>query len=212
MTTFADRLKYAMQLRGIRSCELAEKAGLSRARISQYTNGKYIPGADGICRLAETLGVSTTWLMGRDDAMEAPATTLPDGVSPLALTQYPVLGNIACGNPILAVQDAESFATTSQSTHADFCLVAKGDSMIGARIFDGDQVFIQSASMVNNGDIAAVVVDDEATLKRVYYYPEESKLILYPENPMYKPLVFEGEALNGIHILGKAVAVQVRLG
>ncbi len=210
--TFADRLMQAMQLRGIRSCDLARTTGLSRARISQYIHGKYTPGADGICRLAAALSVSEAWLMGQDTQNTPDETTsLPCDVSPLSLRAYPVLGRIACGQPILAVEDVEEFASTTDSTKADFCLVAKGDSMVGARIYDGDQVFIKSTDMVNNGEIAAVVVNDEATLKRVYYYPEESKLILYPENPSYEPLVFVGEELNDIRILGKAVAVQAKL-
>ena len=80
--------------------------------------------------------------------------------------------------------------------------------MIGARIFDGDIVFIRSQESVDNGDIAAVIIREEATLKRVYYYPEEGKLILTPENPRYEPLVYLGDDLNSIRILGKAVAFQ----
>ena len=94
---------------------------------------------------------------------------------------------------------------------ADFCLIARGDSMIGARIHDGDEVFIQQTDLVNNGEIAAVIIDDEATLKRVYYYPEESKIVLSPENPHYEPLEFVGEELNQIRILGRAVAFQSKL-
>lgn len=206
MTTFADRLKFAMQQKGMRACELAQATGLSRARISQYSNGKYIPGADGLCRIAATLDVTEAWLMGRDE----PAP-LPDNISPIALKQCPLLGHIACGNPILAVQEADTYASTNDTLNAHFCLLAKGDSMTGARIFDGDQVFIQMSAMVNNGDIAAVVINEEATLKRVFYYPEESKLILAPENPNFEPLVFVGEELNDIRILGKAIAVQASL-
>lgn len=209
MTTFADRLQYAMQRRNMKACELSRATGLSRARISQYIHGKYTPGADGICRLASILGVSEAWLMGQDASPDA--TSLPNGVSPLTMRPLPVLGRIACGTPILAVEEMGDFVAVSDTTNADFCLVARGDSMIGARIFDGDQVFIKSADTVNNGDIAAVVVDDEATLKRVYYYPEEEKLVLSPENPGYQPLVFVGEDLNQIRILGKAVAVQTSL-
>lgn len=80
--------------------------------------------------------------------------------------------------------------------------------MIGARIMDGDIVFIRSADMVSNGEIAAVVIDNEATLKRVYYYPEEQKLILTPENPKYPPLVYIGNQLAEIRILGQAIAFQ----
>ena len=214
MTTFADRLVYAMQLRNLRACELASKTGLSRARISQYTHGKYTPGADGICRLAAVLSVSEAWLMGQDASMESistPSPALPDNVFPVTLRPVPLLGRIACGQPILAVEEAEEFAAVSDQTEADFCLIAHGDSMTGARIFDGDRVFIKSTDTVSNGDIAAVVVDDEATLKRVYFYPEESKLILSPENPAYQPLVFVGSELNGVHIIGRATAVQAAL-
>ena len=83
--------------------------------------------------------------------------------------------------------------------------------MIGARIHDGDLVFIKNQSEVENGSIAAVIINDEATLKRVYYYPEESKLILTAENPAYPPLVFSGTELNSIYILGRAVAFQSRI-
>ena len=80
--------------------------------------------------------------------------------------------------------------------------------MIGARIFDGDIVFIRSQSFVDNGEIAAVIINDEATLKRVYFYPEEEKLVLSPENPKYAPLVYVKRELEGIKIIGKAVAFQ----
>ena len=92
--------------------------------------------------------------------------------------------------------------------NADFCLKAKGDSMTGTRILDGDIIFIKQMPMVNNGEIAAVIIGDEATLKRVYYYPEKQKLVLQAENPKYEPLVYIGEELNEIRILGKAVAFQ----
>ena len=80
--------------------------------------------------------------------------------------------------------------------------------MTGARIFDGDLVFIRAQDAVDNGEIAAVIINDEATLKRVYFYPEEGKLILSPENPRYAPLVYVKEELDSIKILGKAVAFQ----
>ena len=118
----------------------------------------------------------------------------------LQLRRYPLLGDIACGKPIVAQDNGDSYVSAAD-TEADFCLIAKGDSMVGARIYDGDEVFIQQTDMVNNGEIAAVVLDDEATLKRLYYYPTEQKLVLSPENPAYEPLVFTGEELNHVHIL-----------
>lgn len=214
MDIFKDRLNEAMALRGMRASELAKRTGLSKARISQYVNGKFIPKSDAILTIAEVLGVSELWLMGKTASMEPALNThipCPENVSPLRLCRYPILGEIACGSPILAVEDPDAGYVTAAETNADFCLTAKGDSMIGARIFDGDEVFIQQTDLVENGEIAAVVVDGEATLKRVYYYPEEQKLVLEAENPDYDPLVFIGPDLETVHILGRAVAFQAKL-
>lgn len=214
MDIFKDRLTEAMALRGMRASELAKRTGLSKARISQYVHGKFIPKSDAILTIAEVLGVSELWLMGKTASMEPTSRAeipCPENISPLRLCRYPILGEIACGAPILAVEDPDAGYVTAAETNADFCLTAKGDSMIGARIFDGDEVFIQQTDLVENGEIAAVVVDGEATLKRVYYYPEEEKLILSPENPAYEPLVFVGRELADIRILGRAVAFQAKL-
>ena len=214
MDVFMNRLKEAMQLRGIRASELSLRTGLSKARISQYVNGKFIPKSDAILLMAEVLGVSELWLMGKTADMNptTPETIpCPENVSPLRLRRFPVLGEIACGLPVLAVEDLDGGYVTAADTEADFCLTAKGDSMIGARIFDGDEVFIQYTDVVENGEIAAVVVDGEATLKRVYFYPAEGKLVLTAENPAYAPLIFSGNELENIHILGRAVAFQSKL-
>ena len=210
MDLFKDRLTEAMTLRGMRASELALRTGLSKARISQYVNGKFIPKSDAILLLAEVLEVSELWLLGKADhpLADSPSLPCPDNIAPLRLCRYPILGEIACGLPILAEEDRDGGYVTAAETTADFCLTAKGDSMIGARIYDGDEVFIKQTDLVNNGEIAAVVVDGEATLKRVYYYPEEEKLILTAENPAFAPLVFVGAELEQIRILGKAVAFQ----
>ena len=214
MDVFKNRLTEAMQLRGIRASELSQRTGLSKARISQYVNGKFIPKSDAILLMAEVLGVSELWLMGKTADMNptTPETIpCPENISPLRLRRFPVLGEIACGLPVLAVEDTDGGYVTAADTDADFCLTAKGDSMIGARIFDGDEVFIQRTDVVENGEIAAVVVDGEATLKRVYFYPAEGKLVLTAENPAYAPLIFSGHELENIHILGRAVAFQSKL-
>ena len=215
MEEFKDRLVHAMKERGLRAADLSKRTGLSKARISQYVNGKFIPKSDAVLLMAETLRVSELWLMGKSDEMEAqpPRAKLPcpENIAPLSLCRYPILGEIACGLPILAEEDRDGGYVTAAETNADFCLTAKGDSMIGARIFDGDEVFIQQTDLVNNGEIAAVVVDNEATLKRVYYYPEDEKLVLTAENPVYAPMVFVGEELANIHILGRAVAFQSKV-
>ena len=83
--------------------------------------------------------------------------------------------------------------------------------MTGAGIQSGDIVFFVAQETVDNGQIAAVFIDEEVTLKRVYYYKEKNKLILQPENPAYEPLVYVGEELNSIRIIGRAVAHLRRL-
>lgn len=214
MDIFKERLTEALQARHMRAAELARRTGLSKARISQYVNGKFVPKPEALLDIAEVLGVSELWLLGKtNDMTPAPSLTIPcpENLSPLRLRRYPVLGEIACGRPILAVEDPDAGYVTAADTTADFCLTAKGDSMIGARIFDGDEVFIQQTDVVENGEIAAVVVEGEATLKRVYYYPEEQKLVLEAENPDYEPLVFIGPDLETVHILGRAVAFQSKL-
>ncbi len=211
MSTFPERLKEAMTLRGIRATALSQATGLSKARISQYTHGVYSPNGDALCRLAETLSVSEAWLLGKTDTIEENEIPLPDGLEPARCRPFPVLGDIACGSPILALENTEDFISAPEDTNADFILIAKGDSMIDARIFDGDEVFIRRTDMVNNGEIAAVILDDEATLKRFYYDPENARLVLQPENPKYEPMIYEGEDLNRVRIVGQAVKVLSKL-
>ena len=196
----------------MRAAELSRLTGLSRARISQYTNGVYEAKPQAICLIAQALGVSEAWLMGKDVLMlPTPSAPALDNLSPLKTEQYPMIGDIACGLPLLAEEEHDGGFVSGAEVNADFCLTAKGDSMTGARIFDGDIVYIKRSDMVNNGDISAVIIDNEATLKRVYYYPEQSKLVLTPENPQYEPLVFIGRELENIRIIGRAVAFQSRL-
>ena len=198
----------------MRAADLARDTGLSKARISQYTNGIYEPKQKALCQIAKALHVNELWLMGNDVPMEQnPMFATPDvpGIFPLESRRFPMLGEIACGKPMMAYEDLESYVISGTDLHADFCLRARGDSMIGARIMDGDIVFIRSADMVSNGEIAAVVIDNEATLKRVYYYPEEQKLILTPENPKYPPLVYIGNQLAEIRILGNCDILTARI-
>lgn len=128
-----------------------------------------------------------------------------DNIIPLPKTKkVPLIGTIACGEPILAVENIDSYINMAEDINADFALKCKGDSMINARIFDGDYVYIRTQEDVDDGEIAAVLIGDEATLKRVHKYP--GKLVLSPCNPMYNDLVYRNEELNSIRILGKAVA------
>ena len=201
----STRLKELRKQAGLTLDELAERVGTSKQTIHRYENGiiTNVPPRK-IESLASALGTTPQELMGWDDE---PATDYKN-VMPVSVKQLPVLGDIACGMPIYAEERHESFVSVAEGLDADFCLKARGDSMVGARVFDGDVVFIRSQSTVENGEIAAVILDDEATLKRVYYYPNEGKLVLSPENPRYAPLVFVGRELENVKIIGKAVAFQ----
>lgn len=192
--------------RGLTLLEVAEAVGTSKQTVSRYEKGiiTNIP-KEKIELLARALSVTPAELMGwESDALYERY----DNISPVGNRRIPILGEVACGKPIFASEEHESYMCVGDDISADFCLRAKGDSMIGARIYDSDIVFIEKADMVKNGEIAVVIVGDEATLKRVYYYPEKEKLILSPENPKYEPLVFMGSELEGIQILGRAVAFQ----
>lgn len=168
--------------------------------LAEWANGNKFPRADGIEKLANYFKILKSDLLE-----ESEDVYIYDNISPIRLKKFPMLGNIACGEPIWADEDKESYVMADMDISADFCLTAKGDSMINARIYDGDIVFIRKMPIVNNGEIAAVIIDDEATLKRWYYYKDDNKLMLVAENPKYPPLVYINEELNNIRCLGKAV-------
>lgn len=198
------KLKELRMQKGCNQTDVAKVLGITQQAYANYETEKRQPDNETLSKLADFFNVSVDYLLGRTDASS------PDyakyGFRPVTLKKFPMLGEIACGQPIYANQNYETFVEASSEIQADFCLTAKGDCMINARIFDGDIVFIRSQSDVDNGEIAAVIIDDEATLKRVFKYP--SRLELRPENPTHPVLNYEGEELNHITILGKAVAFQ----
>ena len=200
MNDFNSRLAVVMAEKNIKAAELSRLTGISKPRLSQYKNGVYVPKADAICAIARALGVSEAYLLGTTD--------IPEVRSGGKYKVLPVIGQIACGNPVFASEEDGGAVYTDADTDADFCLIAKGDSMKDARIHSGDTVFIKKSDSVNNGEIAAIIIDDEATLKRVYYYPESAKLMLISENSNYEPMVFSGSELEKIRIIGKAVAFK----
>lgn len=192
---------------GLTLQDIATEVGVAISTIQRYEQGKIgkvkLPVMEAI---AAALNVSTDWLLGIPNAeKERPSTSLADNILPLPnMRKVPLLGTIACCTPILAAENLDGYVKMPENVHADFCLRCKGDSMIGARIMDGDLVFIHQQPDVDNGAIAAVIVEDEATLKRIY--KSTGKIILQPENPRYEPFVFVGEELSQIRIIGKAVA------
>ena len=188
--------------------DVAKSVGVSEGTISRWESGDIANmRRDKIAALATTLRISPSIIMGwNEDTPTLPSNVIP--ISQLKRKRVPMLGHIACGEPIFADETRNEYVLADEDIKADFCLTCHGDSMINARINDGDIVFIQQTDMVDDGEIAAVIIEDEATLKRVYYYPDQNKLILNPENPKYAPLVYIGEELDHIRILGRAVAFQ----
>ncbi|MDO4564812.1 MAG: XRE family transcriptional regulator [Clostridia bacterium] len=206
----SERIKEALAMREMIQSELATATGLGRNAISQYVSGKFEPKQTALYKIAKVLDVSEAWLMGYDVPKERlenlKFSSSSAEILSIRVQKIPMLGEIACGEPIFCNEERESYVAIGAEIKADFCLKCKGDSMIGARIYDGDIVFISSQSIVDNGEIAAVIIGDEVTLKRVFYYPD--KLVLQAENPKYQPFVYVGEELNSIRILGKAIAFQ----
>ena len=186
---FSKRLKQLRAQKGLSQNALAQEIGVSKSSINMYERGEREPGFATLQALCALFGVDLDYLMGGEQKM-----------------RLPLLGEIACGAPVFAAEEQGVYAESAIA--ADFCLRAKGDSMIGARIAEGDLVFIKKQSAVENGAIAAVVIEDSATLKRDYFDPQANRLTLQAENPRYAPLVYEGAELEQIQILGKAVAFQ----
>jgi repressor LexA len=205
METCAARISKALELRGMRQIDLVEKTGIPKSAISQYCSGSFKPKQKRLFLIAEALNVDEAWLMGLDVPMERGAMGAATNIIPFPeMQKVPLIGAIACGAPILAEEHIEDYVDMPKHVRADFALTCKGDSMINARIFDGDIVYIRQQDTVENGEIAAVLVDCEATLKRVRIYPDH--ISLEPENPQYRPLVLWGEEMNTVSIIGKAVA------
>lgn len=204
------RLKQLRKERGIKQIELCKILGISQGNLSNWENEVYEPDKNSLLKMAEYFGVSVDYLLGRDSSPSQSDFDIfqYDNIHPVHLQKIRMLGEIACGVPIYASEDRESYVLSGTDIKADFCLKAKGDSMIGARIMDGDIVFCRAQEMVENGEIGVVIVGDEATLKRVYFYPDKKKLVLQAENPQYEPFVYIGDELNEIRILGKAIAFQ----
>ena len=173
-----------------------------RVMISKWETGFQTPHIDTLKILAEVLGVSVDFLL---TGVETINPDYSEDYS-IPVKKIRMLGSIACGTPIFCNEEYEYVLATGENAKADFCLTAKGDSMINARIADGDIVFIKQQPTVENGEIAAVVIDDEATLKRVYKTADG--LMLVAENPAYQPMYFSGEELTQTYVLGKAIGFQ----
>lgn len=178
--------------------ELGRLLGVQRAAVNKWESGtvKNLK-RDTIKKLSEIFNVPTSSFIDDEFLSYGNIISMPKK------NYIPLVGTIACGSPILATENLEGEVSTPEDIDADFALRCKGDSMIDARICNGDIVYIRQQPTVENGEIAAVLIDEEATLKRVYI--SENTITLVACNSKYQPFVYTGEQLNQIRILGKAV-------
>jgi len=220
-----NRIRETRISRGKTLEDIASEIGVVRSTVQRYETGKIdkikLPV---ISAIADALGVNDAWLIGKSDKMvltdadrfqrfaDAFNAAHPELLSPVTKKSYPLIGEVACGEPIIANEEHEVLSC-GKDIDANAVVIARGDSMIGARIYDGDTVFVRFQQQVENGEIAVVIVeneithDAEVTLKRYFRYGEDL-VILRPENTAYEDIVFKGEEINRLRIIGKAVAFQ----
>lgn len=203
-STTSERLKYLMKTKNLKQSDILEKIRergeyVSKSALSQYVNGQSLPDQSKLTILSQALGVSEVWLMGYGDT-EAQNIKNILFVKP-STKKIPIIGTIAAGDPLLAVESIEDYIDLDEKIKADFALRVRGDSMVGANIFDGDIVFIRKQPDVDDGEIAAVIIEDSATLKRVFKL--DDKVMLKAENPRYKPIMLSDD--KSVYIIGKAV-------
>lgn len=200
-----QRIKMLREQQGLSQEDLAQKLGYKdRSTIAKIEKGINDITQSKIVAFAKALNTTPAYLMGWEDEKKDRFEKLPDNIIPIpSMKKVPLVGEIACGTPILADENIQEYLSCPEGIQADFCLKCKGDSMIGSRIHDGDIVYIRKQSTVDNGEIAAVLIDGEATLKKVY--KTSSKITLRASNPLYEDIVLDSE--NEVHVLGEAVAV-----
>lgn len=209
MANFGSILKNLRLSRNITQGELAAKLGISRSAVGMYETGGREPDFEMMEAIADIFNVDMDYLMGRSQVerkhpITPPNGEIPPGFEPMPkMKKVPLIGSIACGDPITAEQNIEKMVDVPEYIRCDFSLTCHGDSMVDAGIHDKDVVYIRIQPEVENGEIAAVRIDGEATLKRVYYNPDT--LTLMPANPAYAPMVYTGSQLEEVHIEGKAV-------
>lgn len=205
MATLYDRIKSRRTELGLTVEELAHKMGYKdKSSISKIENGKADIPQSKIAAFADALQTTPAYLMGWEEQPEPKKPTIPPGFKPMPkMKKIPLIGAIACGEPITAEQNIEKMVDVPENIRCDFSLTCHGDSMVDAGIHDKDVVYIRIQPEVENGEIAAVRIDGEATLKRVYYNP--GTLTLMPANPAYAPMIYTGPQLEEVHIEGKAV-------
>lgn len=203
MATTSERIRFAMDLRGLKQADLVEKTGISKGALSSYISGRYSPKQNNIYLISKALSVNEAWLMGADVPMER--------IEIKGTKEIPVLGRVAAGIPINAITeiiDTEEISEELAKTGDFFALKIKGDSM-EPRIVDGDVVIVKQQEDAENGDtVIALVNGDDAVCKRLRKYRDGLELI--SNNPAYAPMFFDKETIETkpVQIIGKVVELR----
>lgn len=211
-----DFIKNYRREHGCSMEQFAKMTGLSKAYISilernvNPVNGKpVIPSLETIKAVAQAINMDFNEVIAVLDgnqpvSLKKEENDVPPGFEPMPkMKKVPLIGAIACGDPITAIENRDGEIDAPEDMNCDFALRCKGNSMIGAGIHDGDAVYIHIQPEVENGEIAAVRIGDEATLKRVYLHTDYIEL--RPENAAYESIIRRREEMNDVHIEGKAV-------
>lgn len=200
MQRFCDMLRYFRKREGLSQQELADRmtasgTPMTRSRIAMYENGYRQPDPETLNAFADFFNVNLDTLMGRG---------MPNLI--------PLMGRIACGTPLFAEENIEEYISLPTNVKADYALTCRGDSMIDIGIESGDVVYIRQCDDVDDGQIAAVLMGDDSTLKRVFHVPGGG-IMLIAENPARERWVYQGGEAEaaGVKIMGQAVAYLHRL-
>ena len=199
-----DRLLEAFNDKNIKQADLVRLTGIDKGSISLYMSGKVTPKGDKLYKLAVALGVTPEWLSGFN---------VPKDKSAKQTYRIPVLGRVAAGYPMEAVEniiDYEEISEAMASTGEYFALQVKGDSML-PRFTDGDVVIVRKQEDVDSGDIAIMLVNgDEATIKKVQKF--EGGINLIPSNTAYDVLTYTKEEIISLPVvcLGKVVELRAK--
>ena len=216
---FWKRLNELIKSKKITKKQFCEDIQINKNLPKYWQDNNTYPNRTILNSIAKYFNVSVEYLKGEtNDPTPLYSSDSFDifsipGIEPIKTKKLPVLGSVACGEPIWAEEEYQGYVSCNENINADFCLLAKGDSMVNAGIKDGSIVFVRKQPTVENGQIAVVLIEDEATLKRVYFDDKNKRLILNPENSAYTPIIIENDQLQSgqVRILGKAVACQFKI-
>jgi repressor LexA len=201
--SFGSRLKEARKNKNYSRASLAKLLDVTASSISNYENGISSPKEEILLKLFNVLDVTPNYLF--QDSFNGDYITPILNKEELTKNSFPIIDGIDSGDLIFAKEDFSTYLFLEDDIDADYCIKITDNSMISARICEGDIVFIKKQSTINNGKIAAIIINDEVVLKRIYLHKD--KILLISENYNYEPILMTADEFK-ISIIGKVVAFQ----